>query len=104
MLPKRKRITKKLFMEIFKKGRIQKSPIFLFRYIPQNTPQYAFVVPKTLYKNAVDRNKLRRMGYNAINKTTTPNFSGIFFLNKEVKNTNKETIKEQILYTLEKIK
>lgn len=104
MLPKRKRITKKLFMEILKKGKIHKSPLFLFRYLPQNTPQYAFVVPKTVYKSAVDRNNLRRTGYNSINKNTLPNVSGIFFFNKEVKNTDKKIIKEQILNTLEKIK
>ena len=103
MLPKRKRVTKDLFQNIMKKGKVVSSPLFLFRYINQNSPQYVFVVPKTVSKRAVDRNKLRRQGYNILNSQALKPVAGIFFYKKEAKNANQTQIKEDILYFLNKI-
>lgn len=83
-----------------KKGVIIHSPFFIFRYLKQKTPQYAFVVPKNLTKSAILRVKLRRLGYNSIKDIDLPHCAGIFFY-KNVKNLD---FKGDILKTLDKIR
>ncbi len=104
MLPKNKRIGKVLFQEVLKTGRTISSPFFVFRYIPQKTPQYAFVVPKSVAKKAVDRNKLRRQGYNTLYSIILPLVVGIFFYKKTAKTAENVDIKGDILTILNKIR
>lgn len=104
MLSKNKRVTKELFQKIMKAGGSLGSPFFLFRYIKSDKPQYAFVAPKGVAKKAVDRNKLRRIGYNALNLSSLKNFSGIFFYKKQGKNASPQEIKEDIESLLKRIK
>ena len=99
MLPKRKRLNKTLFEEIMKKGVIIHSPFFVFRYLKQKTPQFAFVVPKSVAKSAVLRNKLRRQGYNTIKDLNLPSCAGIFFY----KNPKNLDFKGDILNIFKKI-
>lgn len=54
------------------KGRVIHSPLFLMRVMrSEGSTKFAAVAPKKIAKTAVDRNKLRRIIYNAI-KTSYP--------------------------------
>lgn len=102
MLPKKKRVTKELFHIIMKNGKVISGSVFLFRYITQNNPQYAFVAPKSVAKNAVTRNFLRKQGYSAIRSFKVISGAGIFFYKKELKKANFSEIKEDIRKILQK--
>lgn len=104
MLPKRKRVTKDLFSHIMKNGRVLSSPLFTLRYINQKTPQYAFVAPKTIIKQAVSRNKLRRKGYAVLSQTKTlPNVLGVFFYKKQANTASFLDIRTDIEALINKI-
>lgn len=102
MLPKKKRVTKEQFLIIMKKGGTLSTP--LSRYIAQNTPQYAFVAPKSVAKTAVERNRLRRQGYNSLRGFILKPYAGIFFYKKEAKNATSLEVKEDISKILSKLK
>ena len=104
MLPKKKRVTKDLFQTIIKSGRVINSPFFIFRYIKQNSQNYAFVAPKKVAKTAVERNKLRRKGYNALSLLVKIPTAGIFFYKKEAKSATFKETKDDISNILNKIK
>ena len=105
MLPKKGRVTKELFQDVMKNGKILGSSFFVLRYIPQNPPKYAFVVPKTLVKQAIIRNKLRRVGYNIVRQIPkTPLVMGIFFYKKLAKTVSFEELKNDINSLLSKTK
>jgi len=61
-LPKKNRISKELFRELFPKGRGAHSRVVLLKIVPINEKdtRFAFVVPSKTAKKAVDRNKLKR--------------------------------------------
>ena len=104
MLPKSHRITKELFSGVMKNGKTFSSPLFVFCYIPQKSPQYAFVAPKTVAKQAILRNKLRRQGYNALSQNPKiPSVLGIFFYKKQAKIAPFEEIKKGINEVFSKI-
>ncbi len=102
MFLKKKRVTKELFQAIMKQGRTLSGSLFSFRYIKQKEPQYAFVVPKSVEKQAVSRNKLRRVGYNALKTHNPESCAGIFFFKKEAKKANFNEIKLDLKAILEK--
>jgi ribonuclease P protein component len=104
MLPKKKRITKEVFQNVMKNGKAFHGSFFLFRYIPYKIPQYAFVAPKNIFKNAVKRNKFRRFGYNTLAKYELKPTIGIFFYKKEALKVKKEDLEEDIVSILNKIK
>ncbi len=104
MFSKKKRVTKDLFQAIIKQGKTLSSPLFVFRYIPQDKPQYAFVAPKGVAKKAVDRNYLRRKGYSALRSYPVKNYAGIFFYKKGTIKTPFKDIKQDIGLILEKLK
>ncbi len=83
MLPKRKRVTTNTFKSILDKGSVVYGSFFIFRYIKQEKPGYAFVVSKKLAKTAVKRNSFRRKGYNIIRKYPIKSNIGAFFYKKE---------------------
>ncbi len=85
------------------KGVIIHSPFFIFRYLKQKTPQYAFVAPKTFVKSGVLRNKLRRKGYNVLKTVDLPLCAGIFFYKKEGLQDKNLDFKGDILNILKKI-
>lgn len=104
MLPKRKRVTKDLFPYIMKNGRVLTSPLFTLRYINQKTPQYAFVVPKTVAKQAFSRNTLRRKGYALLRqRALLPKVLGVFFYKKQAHTAAFIDIKADIDALLNKI-
>lgn len=104
MLPKKKRVTKDIFQIIMKKGNMLSNSLFSFRYLNQENPQYAFVVPKSVAKRAVVRNKLRRQGYNAIRTMDTLSGLGVFMYKKQNKEVPFSEIKESIKSLLNKAK
>jgi len=104
MLPKKKRINKKLFESVMKSPKVLQGSFFVFKYIKQTQPKYAFVVPKNICKIAVKRNKYRRIGFNILkNQDIKENF-GIFFYKKEGLKTSKNNLENDIFSILNKIK
>ncbi|MFA7000183.1 MAG: ribonuclease P protein component [Candidatus Paceibacterota bacterium] len=96
MLSKKKRITKDIFQTILKKGNIVSSSFFLFRYIKETSPRYAFVAPKKIAKTAVKRNSLRRIGYNILRSYDLQSCAGIFFYKKEALTATNLDLKKDI--------
>lgn len=96
MFLKKKRVTKELFQTIMKDGGMLSGPLFVFRFISQKNPQYAIVAPKSVAKRAVDRNNLRRKGYNALRGVVLRGGAGIFFYKKPGINASFKDIKDDI--------
>ena len=86
------------------KGSIISGSFFLLRYLIQDTPQVAFVVPKKVAKSAVKRNSLRRKGYNIIYKYNINKNIAIFFYKKEGLNADSIYLKKDIDLLLKKSK
>lgn len=102
MLPKKKRVTKNVFLSTMKDGKSFSTRLFLFYYNQNNNPQYAFVAPKAIFKNAVKRVKARRNGYNILRFITLKPAIGIFIYKKPAILAKQEEIKKEIFYILEK--
>ncbi|MCX6731554.1 MAG: ribonuclease P protein component [Candidatus Parcubacteria bacterium] len=70
MLAKKNRINKKLFEEIFKRGKIFSSPNLSLKIAPTTEKQsrFTFVVSSKVAKRAVDRNKIKRRARNIVRK------------------------------------
>jgi ribonuclease P protein component len=102
MLPKKKRVTKNVFQSIIKERKTLSTTLFLFHFKKSDTPQYAFVAPKNIFKKAIERNKYRRIGYNILIKTPPINGSGIFVYKKPSYTANQKEIKEEIIFILNK--
>jgi len=102
MLPKKKRVTKKVFDVLMKEGKTFSTQLFLFYFKSQDFPQYAFVAPKKSFKNAVKRNKFRRIGYNILRKLPINKGIGVFIYKKQALIAKNEEIEENIIYILEK--
>ena len=104
MISKKKRVTKDTFQTIMEKGNIVSGSFFVFRYIKQDTPQYAFVAPKKVAKGAVRRNSLRSAGYNILRLYNLKFNAGIFFYKKEALVSKPIEIKKDIDFILKKAK
>ena len=104
MLPKKKRVTKNTFQAIMDKGNIASGSFFVFRYLKQTEPQFAFVAPKKIAKTAVLRNSLRRKGYNILRLYSLKSLAGIFFYKKEAIKASPAQLKEDIEFLLKKVK
>lgn len=71
MFPKKNRASKKDIDEIFKDGSFFNSANLTFKFILKkelSVPRISFIAPKTVSKKAVIRNRLRRLGYNSLEK------------------------------------
>ena len=70
MLPKKNRVNTKEVEKIFKEGKFLVSPNLTFKYFRINTKEVkiSFIAPKSVAKLAVQRNSLRRKGYNVLKK------------------------------------
>ncbi len=104
MLPKNKRVTKDTFQTIMEKGSILHGSFFMFRYIKDSIPSYAFIAPKKIAKRAVLRNSLRRKGYNILRFYNLKLGSGLFFYKKEALNAHTLDIKNDIENILKRSK
>ncbi len=103
MLPKKKRVTKKVFDVLMKEGKTFSTGLFLFYFKKGEIAQYAFVAPKKAFKNAVLRNKYRRIGYNILRKKLLNKGIGIFIYKKQALNAKNEEIEQNIDYLLKKM-
>lgn len=95
MFPKKNRVPKKsfdlLFDNLSKEKSLQMafSGIFNFRYLKReenSSPQFSFIVPKSIVKKANKRNLLKRKGYLVLKKYLPlfpMGFIGIFIFNKK---------------------
>lgn len=100
MLLKKNRVTKKEIEEIFKKGSSLFSPSLNFKFLinfkekEEKDFKISFIVPKTISKKAIIRNKMRRIGYKTIKKNLflLPfNLTGAFIFKKnDTKNLENE--------------
>ena len=130
MLPKKKRVTKVDFQVLMKEGKTFSTPLFLFYYVERgafgsvNTsklserrhskglddpyykksenPHYIFVAPKNPFKNAVIRNKYRRIGYNIVRTIPLKPGFGIFIYKKQAILATQAEIKENVIFILKK--
>jgi ribonuclease P protein component len=102
MFPKKERVTKNAFRVLIKERKTISTPLFLFYYQKSDLPKYAFVSPKKAFKNAVERNKYRRIGYEILSTLGVKSGSGIFMYKKQVTMTTKEEIKKDISFILKK--
>jgi len=102
MLPKKKRVTKEVFQSLIKEGKIFSTPLFLFYFKESELPHYAIVAPKGIFKTAVKRNHFRRIGYNVLRSLSIKSGSGIFMYKKQALVSNKDEIKENIVFILKK--
>ena len=87
-----------------KKGSVVSGHFFMFRYLikPQLGVKMACVAPKSVAKNAVKRNKLRRRAYSVLRKYPIKGGQGIFFYKKEGVNADFKEINEDIGFLLKK--
>lgn len=88
MLPKNRRIQKKLFSNTVLLGKRYNSPHFL-AYVTEidrsKQSLFSFSVSKKVCKGAVDRNRLRRQGYSIVSKhlkEVLPGFTCFFSFKK----------------------
>lgn len=102
MLPKKKRVTKEAFRVLMKEGKTLSTPLFLFYFKKSDLPQFAMVAPKNTFKNAVKRNKWRRIGYNILRSIPLTTGSGVFVYKKAVITAKSEEIRENIVFILKK--
>lgn len=69
MLAKKSRVTKGIVEKVFKVGKFINSELFSFKFTKKNDaskPRISVLAPKNIAKKAVDRNFLRRLGYNSL--------------------------------------
>lgn len=72
MLKKSARLTKAQFDQVFSIGKRFHTPHFQIIYTRSSNFHGSVVVGKKVYKNAVDRNRLRRQLYAALYRFTQP--------------------------------
>jgi ribonuclease P protein component len=86
MLSKKYKISKKLFEEVFVKGKSVKTDFFLLKYKnnEEKTSRVSVVASKKIFKTAVSRNKIKRKFKSILKETRLINSKRdlIFILNK----------------------
>ncbi len=111
MLPKKNRADRKDIDSIFKGGKVLNFPVLTFKYKlndAEAAPKISFIAPKSVAKLAVKRNKLRRLGYNALkshikqaHSSLPSGIIGAFIFKKEEKDLS--LIQDEIRKILSKI-
>lgn len=100
MLSKSNRLTKSQFDEVFKKGRVFHSPLFVMRvFFGVARSGFSIVIPVKIEKTASGRNFSKRVGYNILRLlgTKVKKGSGIILVaKKSMKNVDKEIIIEDM--------
>jgi len=108
MLPKKERLTSKMFDRFFSSGRRHNCDLWQIVYSPAAGFQAAVVVGKKVEKSAVKRNKIRRQVYNLLyryKQDNGPKGSYLILTKPAIKNVAFATIKEQLhssLHLIEK--
>lgn len=102
MIAKKFRVPRQSIDFILKKGSLEKSTLFLIRFVKNNEAfnRFSLVVSKKIYKRAVDRNKLRRQIYEAIRLSEespdAQHFDFIFIPKKKIIDYNYSEIEKDI--------
>lgn len=70
MLPKNRRIPRKMFPLLAKGAKVFKNKLFLLRFIQgkDKNSRFCFSISKKVAKSAVVRNRMRRAGYRLLTK------------------------------------
>jgi RNase P protein component len=82
MVPKLRRLTAREVREVLKNGKTLRANTVVAKYIASERSKAAVVVSSKVAKRAVERNSLRRKGYNALS-TLPPHKHLVFFIQKK---------------------
>ncbi len=107
MLPRKNKIPRDLFTKTFPKTKVFHTQLFTLRAAsPKDLEiaQTSFAVSVKVAKNAVERNRLRRRGYSAVQELLPALKSGVymFFYKKDAKDAKFSTIKGEIIEIFKK--
>jgi len=105
MLPKRQRVSRKLFEAVFRSATTFSSPFFVLKVKKEEASRFAFSVSAKICPKAVDRNKLRRRGYaaaqNLLPQIKTPAIC-LFIIKKGAEKLTFQKLQEEIKNILQK--
>ena len=112
MLPKRQRVSRKLFEAVFRSATTFSSLFFVLKIkkaqenpVSGGTSRFAFSVSAKICPKAVDRNKLRRRGYaaaqNLLPQIKTP-ATCLFIIKKGAEKLSFQKLQEEIKNILQK--
>jgi ribonuclease P protein component len=87
MLPKRQRLSTREVREVLKRGHSARAEFLSVKFIKTDTAlRAAAVVQKSVVRNAVQRNRLRRALYQALGGISpAAHLQGVFFVNRTPK-------------------
>ncbi|MFA6273230.1 MAG: ribonuclease P protein component [Candidatus Paceibacterota bacterium] len=105
MLPKKQRVSRKLFEAVFRSAATVSSPFFVLKVKKAQVSKFAFSVSAKICPKAVDRNKLRRRGYaaarNLLLQIKTPTIC-LFIIKKGAEKLTFQKLQEEIKNILQK--
>jgi len=107
MLPKKRRINKDSFKRLFKEGKTVSSRFFTLKVLNtgDNLNKFSVVVPVSVEKKAVKRNKFKRRGRDILSKNIERIKKGAdiaVFVKKEGKDLKFADFKRELIILLEK--
>lgn len=108
MFKKAKRINKRDFKRIYRKGKFKKGFFINLKYFPnfQRESRYAVVISSNLIKKATKRNNLKRKIMETIRlaeKEIKKGFDFVIIFKKEPKEEEIKKIKEEVLNLLKNV-
>lgn len=105
MLPKKQRLTRNEFDQVFKDGKRLHTPIAQLIYKQSDTFHASAVVGKKVYKKAVDRNTLRRRLYGLLYglKHAAPGMTYILIAKPPIAKLARKAMREEIQTLLGKV-
>jgi len=106
MLSKKQRLTRTGFTSAFSAGKRMHTPTMQVIICPSDSFHASVVVPKKVYKNAVDRNKLRRKIYAVLyeqNKKKPFSKTVIIIVKPSIKGIPSPIVKASLLTALESV-
>ncbi|OHA25866.1 MAG: ribonuclease P protein component [Candidatus Taylorbacteria bacterium RIFCSPHIGHO2_02_FULL_44_36] len=105
MLPKKQRVSRKLFEAVFRSATTFSSPFFVLKIKKEEASRFAFSVSVKICPKAVDRNKLRRRGYaaarNLLPEIKIPTIC-LFIIKKGAEKLTFQKLQEEIKNILQK--
>ncbi|MBI1755203.1 ribonuclease P protein component [Candidatus Azambacteria bacterium] len=101
-------ITQSEFRHILAKGRFISTPLFLLKYVKgrEGKSRAGFVVSKKVSKNAVERNKVKRIMREIVGKEINflkKGYDTVFIAKKQIASLAFKKVKEKILESLARI-
>ncbi|MBU4479844.1 ribonuclease P protein component [Patescibacteria group bacterium] len=111
MLPKKQKVNKKLFDEVFKTGKSYHSDFLFLKLLkledPKEKSHFAVVVSKKISKKAVERNLIKRRIFAVLKENKDQiktGFAVVFFVKKGTEKMSFEEYKKETINLLEKAK